>query len=111
MSLSCMTEIDIQKKIAALTARKFTGESALRFYGDHINEFHTLPKEIRWDERPGQDASTILNLFILFRDARAFGAIYMIWREGLIRNYAVRLTFQGEDASLKIERIFKGHSC
>ena len=111
MNLSLTTKPSIRKKIDELTAEKFTGESVLRFYGKHINEFYILTKEIREDERPGQGVDMILNLLVLLQKAQTFGSVSMIWRDGLIRNYTVKLTFQGEDTSSQIKQIFKEHLC
>lgn len=103
---------DLHRKFTELAKDGFTGEAVLRFAGSAHEGLHTLHKDMREDTRPEQDIAFVLNIYSLCLRCSAFGQITTIWHKGTVKNYTVRLTFQGTNAGREAEGIFRlGSKC
>ncbi len=102
---------DIHKKFNELAAEGFTGETVLRFRGSIFDGIFVLPKDCKENDRSDQNIDVIMGLLALFRKFGAFGSITLIWYEGAIKNYVVKLSFQGLDAQFRSKNIFRCEPC
>ncbi len=102
-----VTTEDLRRKFDELAKDGFIGEAVLRFSGSNHDGLFIMPKDVREDKRPNQNIALIMNIYSLCRNVGAFGSITIIWNDGLIKNYTVKLTFQGIDASFQASNIFR----
>ena len=102
---------DIHKKFNELAAEGFTGETVLRFRGSNFDGIYILPKDHKDDDRAVQKIDAVIGLLALCRKFGAFGSITLLWNEGSIKNYTVKLTFQGLDAQFQFKSIFRCEPC
>lgn len=102
---------DIYKKLHELAAEGFTGETVMRFRGSEFDGVYVLPKDSQADVRSEQNINSVMGLLILCRKFGAFGSITLIWNEGVIKNFTVKLTFQGLDAQFQSKSIFRYEPC
>lgn len=98
---------DLRRKFDELAKDGFTGEAVLRFSGSNHDGLFIMPKDIRDDMRPDQNIAFIMNIYSLCRHFGTFGSMTLIWYDGLIKNYTVKLTFQGLDAQFQAIHIFR----
>ena len=102
----------IARKFDQLAKDGFTGESVLRFSGSNYNGLFIIPKDFMEDKRPMQSIAPILNLFWMLWNFGAFGSITLIWYDGLVKSYTVKLIFQGPNAQFQLNHIFQdGDKC
>lgn len=97
----------IEKKLGKLAGDHFTGETVLRFLGSNFETVHVMPRDFKKDDRSEQDIGTVVGVFNLCREFGAFGSITLIWNNGSIKNYTVKLTFQGNAALFQTKAIFR----
>ncbi len=102
---------DIHKKFNELAAEGFTGETILRFGGSNFDGVYVLPKDGKTDGRAEQNIDSVMALLTHCREFGAFGSITLIWNEGSIKNYTVKLTFQGLGAKFLAMNIFRYEIC
>ena len=97
----------ISHEFTVLDKNKFTGETVLRFSGSHFDGLFRVPRDFKDDDKPAQDIKIVLRLFSLCHNAGAFGSMTLIWHTGIIKNYTVKLTFQGESVRFMASNIFR----
>lgn len=102
---------DIYKKLDELAAERFTGETVLRFAGSNFDGVYVLPKDSKDDERVGQKLEEVMALLAHCRKFGAFGSIMLVWNEGAIKNYTIKLTFQGLGAEFLAMNLFRYEPC